>query len=373
MLKKLVIGSTERGLLYRDKRFVRILSPGTYRLVEFLQKYSLELVDIVRNPELKGSAARLLLKDNSPSIDENLVKVSNSARQVAVVYRDAQAADIVAPGEERLFWKGLADIRVARFDISESFELSRDLIRDLSALSTERDILTVKVPEQSVGIVLEAGVIYRELAPGKYAFWKSQRDLSAVILDMRLSAMEVSGQEMLTKDKVSLRVNLSVSYRLTDPIKAVRGLASIDSEIYRAAQLALRQEIGEKTLDQLLESKEASNKALIADMTSALEPYGVAVTRVGVKDLILPGDMRILFNKVVEAEKAAQAQNIRRREETAATRSLLNTARMIESSPVLLRLKEIEAVERISEKVEKLNVYDGLDGVMKGLISLQDK
>ena len=101
-----------------------------------------------------------------------------------------------------------------------------------------------------------------------------------------------------------------------------------------------------------------------------MENFGIEVSRVGVKDIILPGEMRTLFNQVVEAEKAAQAQNIRRREEVAATRSLLNTAKMMENNPLLLRLKELEAVERISDKVEKLTVYDGLKGVMKGLVSL---
>jgi hypothetical protein len=75
--------------------------------------------------------------------------------------------------------------------------------------------------------------------------------------------------------------------------------------------------------------------------------------------------MRILLNQVVEA---AEAQNIRRREETAATRSLLNTAKLMESNPVLLRLKELEAVERISEKVDKITGYDGLKGVIDGLL-----
>jgi hypothetical protein len=74
---------------------------------------------------------------------------------------------------------------------------------------------------------------------------------------------------------------------------------------------------------------------------------------------------------VVEAEKAAQANVIRRREETAATRSLLNTAKVMEDNPVALRLKELETLEKVTEKIDKLHVYGGLDGVLKDLVKIR--
>jgi len=91
---------------------------------------------------------------------------------------------------------------------------------------------------------------------------------------------------------------------------------------------------------------------------------------VGVKDVILPGDMKDILNQVVQAEKAAQANIIKRREETAATRALLNTARLMEENPVLLRLKELEALEKITEKVDKLTVFGGLDGVLQDMVKI---
>ena len=77
---------------------------------------------------------------------------------------------------------------------------------------------------------------------------------------------------------------------------------------------------------------------------------GIEVTELGVKDVILPGEIRELVNKVVEAERTAKANLIRRQEETAATRSLLNTAKLMEDNPLLLRLKELESLERLVEK-----------------------
>jgi regulator of protease activity HflC (stomatin/prohibitin superfamily) len=92
---------------------------------------------------------------------------------------------------------------------------------------------------------------------------------------------------------------------------------------------------------------------------------------VGVKDLILPGEMKDILNGVVQAEKTAQANVIRRREEANATRSLLNTAKLLEDSPVLLRLKELETLEKVTEKIDKLTVFGGLDGVLKQLVSIK--
>jgi len=84
--------------------------------------------------------------------------------------------------------------------------------------------------------------------------------------------------------------------------------------------------------------------------------------------VILPGEMKTILNQVVEAEKVAQANLIRRREETAATRSLLNTARLMEENPTLLRLKELETLEKVTEKVGSLTVYGGLEGVLTKLV-----
>jgi regulator of protease activity HflC (stomatin/prohibitin superfamily) len=91
---------------------------------------------------------------------------------------------------------------------------------------------------------------------------------------------------------------------------------------------------------------------------------------VGIKDIILPGDMKEILNKVVEAEKVAQANLIKRREETAATRSLLNTARLMDENPTLMRLKELETLEKVTEKVDKLTVFGGLEGVLEDVVRI---
>ena len=88
--------------------------------------------------------------------------------------------------------------------------------------------------------------------------------------------------------------------------------------------------------------------------------------------MILPGEMREILNRVVEAEKAAEANVIRRREETAATRARLNTATVMQENPVMLRLKELEALNELAGKVDKLTVHNGTSGLLNDLVQLRD-
>jgi regulator of protease activity HflC (stomatin/prohibitin superfamily) len=97
---------------------------------------------------------------------------------------------------------------------------------------------------------------------------------------------------------------------------------------------------------------------------------GFVLHSVGLKDVILPGEMKDILNQVVQAEKAAQANVIKRREETAATRSLLNTAKLMDENPTLLRLKELETLEKVTDKVDRLTVFGGLDGVLKDTVKI---
>ncbi len=102
-----------------------------------------------------------------------------------------------------------------------------------------------------------------------------------------------------------------------------------------------------------------------------MKVLGAEIGEIGVKDVILPGDIRELLNKVVEAERVAKDNLIRRKEETAATRSLLNTAKVMEDNPVALRMKELETLERVAERIDRISVFGGLDQVLNGLVKLR--
>lgn len=193
-------------------------------------------------------------------------------------------------------------------------------------------------------------------------------------MDLRLQVLEVAGQEILTRDKVSLRVNLTAGYRITDVLTAFARQAKPVDFLYKELQFGLRAAVGTRTLDELLENKTVIDDVVNTHIRRRVEDaggFGLEVESVGVKDIILPGDMKIILAKVVEAEKAAQANVIRRREETAATRSLLNTAKVMEGNPIALRLKELETLEKVTEKIDKISVFGGLDGVLKDLVKIR--
>jgi regulator of protease activity HflC (stomatin/prohibitin superfamily) len=130
-------------------------------------------------------------------------------------------------------------------------------------------------------------------------------------------------------------------------------------------QLAARDYVAGVSLDDLLEGRDAMTRFLEAEAVPAAARFGVRIDRVGVKDVVLPGEMKTLLNRVIEAEKEAAANVILRREETAATRSLANTARVIADHPVLMRLKELEAIKDIAERIDEVRLVVGSDGLDK--------
>ena len=180
-----------------------------------------------------------------------------------------------------------------------------------------------------------------------------------------------SDLEILTRDKVSLRVNLTALWQVLDVVKARSTLSNFVELIYKELQFALREAVGTRTLDELLGDKGVLDREIGNAVRARVEDHGVVVRSVGVKDVILPGEMKTILNQVVEAEKVAQANLVKRREETAATRSLLNTARLRDENPTLLRLKELETLEKVTEKIDKLTVFGGLDGVLKDVVRIQ--
>jgi regulator of protease activity HflC (stomatin/prohibitin superfamily) len=224
-----------------------------------------------------------------------------------------------------------------------------------------------------MGLLNVNGKFEKLLQPGSYGYWKFNRAVAVKLLDMRLQSIEVSGQEILTKDRVSLRVNLSGSYKVVNPKTVALKLNDYANFIYRELQLRLREAVGTQSLDSLLEDKDSLNVVVADAIRSTLAEYGIEMVSVGVKDIILPGDMKMILNQVVEAQKESEANLIRRREETQAMRSLHNTAKLMENNPILLRLKELEALERITERIDKISVYGGLDGVLNDLVKLAPK
>ncbi len=259
-------------------------------------------------------------------------------------------------------------------DIGDNGKLSPGLVTELVCLPEtfkgSNAIYLCQVPSQHIGLLYVNKEYQTQLESGIHAWWVYGRSFQTEAMDLRLQNMEVCGQDILSKDKVPLRLNLTAGFRIQDALRAKNGLSDINGFLYKELQFALRGAVGEKALDELLGDKGAIDNSIAQYIRPKAAEYGIEIDSVGVKDIILPGEIKSILSKVVEAEKSAQANVVRRREETAATRSMLNTARVMEDNPVALRLKELEVLERISEKIDKIQVNGSLDSILTELIQI---
>jgi regulator of protease activity HflC (stomatin/prohibitin superfamily) len=374
--KRVTIRKNERGLLLRNSDFERILAPGAYRLFSLADKLSVEKFAL-EQPAFTHSIADYLMAREPQIVAEHFVRAELAETQAGLRYENGVLVEILPPATRRLYWRGIVDVRIDVVDTSGDPQLPADLAQRLTQTQLRQrpvtglsGVLQVQVPDQGAALLTVDGKVTRLLGAGNYAFWKFGRNIAVEGVDLRLQAMEVTGQEILTRDKVSLRLNLAATWRYTDVLKAHAQLAKPAEQMYRELQFGLRAAVGTRTLDELLENKTVIDEVVSAHVRTKLSAFGLELDGVGVKDIVLPGEMKTILAQVVEAGKSAEANVIRRREETAASRSLLNTAKVMEGNPVALRLKELETLERISERIDKISVFGGLDQVLNGLVKL---
>jgi regulator of protease activity HflC (stomatin/prohibitin superfamily) len=365
---KVVIGDGERGLMYRNRRFARVLLPGVYRFADPLAQVEVRVLDLQR-AEFEGKEADALIERLGSALADTFVLADIGVDEVGLVSKNGKLEDVLAPGSRKLYGRSTLALEIERAALTSDLEVPVAVAKRLRQLGTlARSALVVDVAAEATGLVFVDGKLVRTLAPGAYAFWTFGKNVSAMVVDLRVQGVEVSGQEMLTRDKVSLRVNLAASYRVTDAVALRTKVAKFDEFLYRELQFGLRKVVAAKTLDELLGDKASLDGDIFAYARGRVGEFGIELLGVGVKDVILPGEMKEILNSVVQAEKAAQANVIRRREESNAMRSALNTAKLIEDSPTLMRLKELEVLEKVTEKIDKLTVFGGLEGVLNQLV-----
>ncbi len=368
-VKKFQISESEIGLLYVQNNFVRSLSSGEYAFWTVDQDVVVRTLSrIIPNPVFPSEEVLIEQHPDFVAAYCEIVQVLNY--QVAIVRYQGKVISILPPTMRRLFWQG---VEVQVIDIRTEAKLPANLVAELVLNAPEivRNFLHIReVPPQHIGLLYINQEFQTLLQPGIHAWWIFGRSWQTETIDLRLQTLEVSGQDILSKDKVPLRLNLTAAFRILDPLKAKNSLSDIAGFLYKELQFALRGAVGEQTLDGLLENKGAIDTSIAQYIREKTAEYGIEFDSVGVKDIILPGEIKTILSKVVEAEKSAQANVVRRREETAATRSMLNTAKVMEDNPVALRLKELEVLERIAEKIDRIQVNGSLDSILTDLIRM---
>jgi hypothetical protein len=379
--KKLIITEAQRGLLFKDQQFVKVLPSGVYRTWDWLNRYRLQIVTIT-NPlqQIVGDDVLNLAQLHPKAFAPYLQLWETADHEAGLVYLNNVLKDLKAPGQQGAYWKTQNEIRVEKIDIGAQLALPKSLAAQLANTKDEmlrkaalNAVAFFNIPDHHVGFLAIDNEIRAALSAGLHGWWRFNHYPTLTLFDLRLQNMEVNGQEILTKDRVSLRVNLSATWQIREPEKTRAELADAKEFLYRELQLALRTVVSTQTLDELLADKNSLNRQVLEIVAAKASVYGIEVKSVGARDIVLPGEMKAILTQVVEAQKMAEANLIKRQEETQATRSLHNTAKVMEGNPILLRLKELEALEKITARINTLNVYGGLDSVMNGMVRLVDK
>jgi regulator of protease activity HflC (stomatin/prohibitin superfamily) len=370
---RVTVKDGERALLTRNGRFERVLEPGRHTLFDPGHALAVELHQVVR-AEYASDRYAVLKAARGDLAAELFEAVETKADEVAIVSIDGRPAHLMGPWQTRVFWKVATAVAVERIDVTSDPKVKP---RHLAMVARERNTLVVEhvVENHEAGLLYVEGRLVERLPPGRHAFWTVGRKIEVKRLDLRPQAVEIMAQEMLTKDRIALRVTLTAFRRIVDPERVVNAVPDVDAWLYRLVQFAIREAVAARTLDEVLSAKGALDAELRAFVRERMADTGIEVTELGVKDVILPGEIRELVNKVVEAERTAKANLIRRQEETAATRSLLNTAKLMEDNPLVLRLKELESIERLVEKVGRIDLHAGdgagFDALLTKLVRLK--
>ncbi|HYC60445.1 MAG TPA: slipin family protein [Thermoanaerobaculia bacterium] len=355
----------ERGLLFREGEPIAVLRPGVHWYLDPLLKLRMQIVS-PRNPWLVHKDIELIVK--SGILGNEAVVIDLRDDQRALVWIDRRFAGIVEKGVHAV-WTTDHDVRVEIVDARAMQLVHPDLPVIVCSERAHALLDIMNVDPGHTGLWFRDGAYQATLQPGTYAFWKGVGRLKVYDVDLRELVLDISGQDIMTADKVTLRLNALVTYRITDPLRSVTEVDGAGQALYRAVQLALREAVGAKELDTLLASKDTLARELAEMIAPRAAELGITVGSTGVKDIILPGDMKDLMNRVTEARRAAEASLITRREETAAMRMQANTAKILESSPTLMKLKELEVLEKVAHKAN-LTVVLGDEGLANKVVKL---
>ncbi|MEM7162449.1 MAG: slipin family protein [Bacteroidota bacterium] len=354
----------EKGLLFKGQDLIKVLNSGTYwikgnkrvKIYSALERFEAP-IDI-----------SLLLKNQE--LYEQLYIVEVSDEQIALLFKNNVFQSVLTEGTYA-YWKDHSLYTFKILDMNKlkvEEELSKKV---LEYLCYQNIVKKAEVRNFEMALVTKDGELVEVLKAGSYYFFKQLANVQIEVVDLRQQNMELSGQEILTKDKANLRINFECTFKVNDPVVALLKNIDFRKQLYTILQMALRAYVGQLSFDEILALKSEAGNFVKSECKRQCIELGIDLISCGIKDIILPGDIKDIMNQVLVAEKKAAASMIMRREETASTRSMLNTAKLMETNKMLYKLKEMEFVEKVADKVGEITV-DGkgsLFGQLKGMLS----
>lgn len=337
------------ALVFKNGNYNRVITQGKHWIKFNEAVVAYDLTTIFHAPK----PLEILLKDEALANMLTVVEIKDY--EIVLVYESNNFKRVLTAGRYA-FWNSLIDYEFVKADLSK-IEITENIEKSLfNNLQLAQYIRTFEVAAYEKAIMIVNDAFVKVLDHGTYHFWKNDISIKIAKADMRQLQLEIAGQELLTKDKATIRINFYAQYKVEAIEKALMHNKDYEKQLYIILQLALRAFVGTYSLDDLLEQKETIAQAVLKDVEAQAHILGVKVLHVGMRDVILPGDMKDIMNQVLIANKKAQANVITRREETASTRSLLNTAKLMEDNSMLFKLKEMEYVEKIADKIGEITV-----------------
>lgn len=347
-MKHVKVNEYQVALVFKNGAYQRVLLTGKYW---FWKKEEVYVYDVTK-PFVAPVELNILLKDAMLADILHVVEVKDN--EIVLQYENGLLKQVLTAGRYT-FWKSVIKYEFVRADISK-IDITENIDRAVLLGKLASYVRNVSVENYEKAVLFIDGKFDKVLESGVYYWWKNNIAVHIARVDMRQQQLEVNGQEILTKDKAALRINAWAQYKVADIEKAVLQNKEYDKQLYVAFQLALREYVAGFSFDELLEKKDSIVPFVLQSVKEKAEALGVEVNGFGIRDIILPGDVKEIMNQVLIAEKKAQANTIMRREETASTRSLLNTAKLMEENAMLWKLKEMEYVEKIADKISHISV-----------------
>lgn len=349
MIKRINIKAYQVGLVFENRKLVSVLEAGNYWIFGDKSVMIYEM----KSSFVAPIEINILLQNEKLASMLDVIEVADN--EIALYFVNGIFREVLQTGRYA-FWKGYIENTFIKADISKVNITEKIPVALLENAKVKSYVRKFQIANFEKGLLFVNGAFVKELASGAYYFWNNTIAVEVKNVDVRQQQMEISGQELLTKDKAALRINFFVNYQVQDAVKALVNNKDFEKQLYVSMQLALRAFVGAYTLDELLAKKETIAEVVLTESKNKIADLGLQVFSVGIRDVILPGDMKEIMNQVLVAEKKAQANSIMRREETAATRSLLNTAKLMEENEMLWKLKEMEYVEKIADRIGEITI-----------------
>ena len=349
---KVIINNNQKGLLFKNGVLQDFLGAGKYNAggSKNIEVLPLDEEICSKNATISQILTKVVDRYKSDDLTSE-VTVKNS--EVALHYVDGVFANALTAGRHA-FWNeaGKHEFKVCSTENPKITDIPANIAAQLGAGL----VVELNVPAESRTVVYYIGKPAEYLEPGRYFYWNGAVKIATNTYSMRVQQLDINGQEILTKDRVGVRVNFAANWKITDYKKLSETYPNITGTLYTAAQLALRDYLGGKTMDEMLSDRENIGSEILDLLKKRTADMYVEILSAGIKDVILPGEISQIMNSVLAAEKRAQANVITRREEVASTRSLLNTAKLMDENATLRRLKELEYIEKICENVGEITV-----------------